>query len=697
MNTHRRTVASLAAACALPGAAQAQTQLEAVTVTGARAPKALSDLSSSVSVVGQAELREQLESSTNILGALDVLVPGLTASQREFRSGCSTNIRGRPAQFLINGVPTNDNLRRSTCGSLYGVSPFAIERIEVLRGSTALYGAGAPGGVINFITRQARSDKLEIDAVAQWSLNPHARDDSDEANVYLGAGRQLGEWDFHVGGAFQRYGVRRNPEGGIVPGTEFSARSLDANLGGRVGPGTLRFTGTYHRSDPIRTWATDFTQVAGQRFADQVLVVNPPNPFEHQAHTEQRVLALSYDLPQVLGHALSLSLFNHDERLVQRNAEFFAGEVFYFDSDAENQRLGVRTTATRTTTLGAGQLELTYGLDWLRQRYYRPQVDPAAGGAVIGFVSPEVVLRSTALFVQPQYRVGPWLFNAGVRHERFQGRVGSKGYAPSIPNASVPGDVPDFSLTLYNVGAVYDLSKDLQLFGGFSQGAEISEFGRAARNTDDPSLINLEAATSDQVELGLRGRAGPVDFSASVFHSTSDKAADLQADPSCAGQPLCPLIPLRRAQKLHGLELTADWRVDARWRLGTLLTWQKGRYTEPGASPVPFGTDTISPPRATVYAEFRPVAAWKTRLQATYFGETDAFDEAQQAQGLRNTDSVLLVDLSTGYELGQGRLSLGVSNLFNRKYVNVTNQSSGDFFYYLSEGRRATLTYQARF
>lgn len=101
--------------------------------------------------------------------------------------------------------------------------------------------------------------------------------------------------------------------------------------------------------------------------------------------------------------------------------------------------------------------------------------------------------------------------------------------------------------------------------------------------------------------------------------------------------------------------------------------------------------------QARLYAEFQPLAAWKSRLQATCFGETDEFDEAQQPRGLRNTGNVFLVDFTTGHDLGPGRISLRISKLFNRKYANATNQASGDTVYYLSEGRRATLTYQARF
>jgi iron complex outermembrane receptor protein len=618
-------------------------------------------------------------------------------SQGEFRSGCRTNIRGRAAQFLINGVPTNDNLRRSNCGSLFGLSPHAIERIEVVRGSTALYGAGAPGGVINLSTRQAHSDKLEGDVVAQWSFNPHERSDSDEYNLYGGIGQAFEQWDYYVGAAYNEYGVRRNPDDGVVPGTTFSDFSGHAAIGRRLGEGELRFTALYHEEDPEDTYATDFTQVSGVKFADLVLIPTPRNPFESQAKTEQTVLTLGYSGAEVLGHEVELSIYYHDERLIQRAADFFAGEVFYFDSDASNERLGLRSALKRELTFRSASLDVTYGIDLLEQSYYRPQVDPATG-AVIGYVSPEVTLDQYAAFVQPHWRSGRWQITGGVRYERFSGEVGRRGFDPAIPDVATPGETPDFDLALFNVGLIYDLTDSLQAYGGFSQGAEISEFGRAARGAIDPRLINLDADASNQFELGLRGRMSPtVSLEAAVFYSDSDKAADLQADPTCAGEPLCPLIPLRLAREIYGAEASIDWRASHMAAFGAILTYQKGESREPGAPAIAFGTDVISPPRATIYAELTPVSDWGNRIQITHFGSTSEYNAAQRALGFMNTDSYTLVDLTSSYRFGPGRLALGVSNLFNEEYVNVTNQASGDFFYYLSEGRRATLSYTMRF
>ncbi|HKY19640.1 MAG TPA: TonB-dependent receptor [Vicinamibacterales bacterium] len=680
------------------GSAASEPTLETITITASRTPASVSDLTTSLSQIEEDDLQTQLGMSTQVLQTLDVLVPGLTVSQGEFRSGCRTNIRGRPAQFLINGVPTNDNLRRSQCDSLFSLSPFAIERIEVLRGATALFGAGAPGGAINLQTRQARSQKLEIDAVAQYSINPHERSKTGETNAYLGAGQKFGAWDYYLGGGFQDYGVRRNPEDGIIQGDTFQSYSLNGSLGWNFGSaGALRLTGLYFIDDPDDVYGTDFTQISGERLASSAFIARPPNPFADDAETEQTVLLLSYDVQNVLGHSLNVSTYWHDEQLIQRAADFFEGDVFYFNSDAENQRLGLRTTLNRHFTMGGAEADIAYGVDLLRQRYYRPEVDPADGDAVIGFISPEVILKSYALFLQPKLRHGAWLLTGGVRHEEFRGKVGSDGFDSDTPNAATPGDIPDFDLTLYNIGLVYDLRRDLQIYGGFSQGAEIAEFGRAARGALDPDLINLNAAKSDQYELGLRGRQGPVEFSGTVFYSESDKAANLQEDASCEGEPICPLIPQSLEQELYGLELTADWTVTRSLKLGGIATYQEGKFKAPGERSVPFDTSTISPPRSTVYAAFEPLPSWHNRIQVSYYGKTHFFDSEEEASGLRESTTVFLVDVSTGYPVGPGELTLGIANLFDRKYVNVTNAASGDFFYYLSEGTRATLGYVVRF
>jgi iron complex outermembrane receptor protein len=123
------------------------------------------------------------------------------------------------------------------------------------------------------------------------------------------------------------------------------------------------------------------------------------------------------------------------------------------------------------------------------------------------------------------------------------------------------------------------------------------------------------------------------------------------------------------------------------------VTVQEGEFEFPNQDPIPLGSDVVSPLRLTGYVDVEPLTGWRSRLQATYTAASDVYDTAQEAEGFRDSEELFLADLTTTYPVGPGRLGLGVANLFNRRYVNVANSVRGDFFYYLSEGRRATLSY----
>ncbi|MFC3217204.1 TonB-dependent receptor plug domain-containing protein [Comamonas sp. JC664] len=60
-------------------------------------------------------------------------------------------LRGRNVLVLVDGIPLNTN--RDTARNLVNVEMSRIERVEVLRGSNAIYGSGATGGVISVTTR----------------------------------------------------------------------------------------------------------------------------------------------------------------------------------------------------------------------------------------------------------------------------------------------------------------------------------------------------------------------------------------------------------------------------------------------------------------------------------------------------------------------------------------------------------------
>ncbi len=111
-------------------------------------------------VIDQQQIREQLWLSSDPADLLAKYVPGFSVSNQNI-SGASETLRGRSVLVLVDGVPRNTPLRDvSRIISLIDLN--SIERIEVVNGPSSIYGAGATGGIVNFITKEAGDDPLQM-------------------------------------------------------------------------------------------------------------------------------------------------------------------------------------------------------------------------------------------------------------------------------------------------------------------------------------------------------------------------------------------------------------------------------------------------------------------------------------------------------------------------------------------------------
>ena len=79
-------------------------------------------------------------------------VPGLSDSSRTITDYGQT-LRGRNALILVDGVPMNPHATHHA--DFQQLTPESIANIEVIRGSNAIYGGGAAGGIISITTKAA--------------------------------------------------------------------------------------------------------------------------------------------------------------------------------------------------------------------------------------------------------------------------------------------------------------------------------------------------------------------------------------------------------------------------------------------------------------------------------------------------------------------------------------------------------------
>ena len=144
-----------------------EARLADVVVTAYRVPTLQEEAADSITVVTRDEITRNAPAT-----GVDLFrqVPGLQIDALGGPGGLSQPyIRGSDPNHvlvLIDGVRVNDPTNSRGGGfDLSGLDPNQIERIEVLRGAaSSIYGADAMGGVINIVTRHARSNEWHGEA-----------------------------------------------------------------------------------------------------------------------------------------------------------------------------------------------------------------------------------------------------------------------------------------------------------------------------------------------------------------------------------------------------------------------------------------------------------------------------------------------------------------------------------------------------
>ncbi len=216
--------------------AEAEEPIDLV-ITATRTAENPEEVPRSVTVVTRDQIEEQTSLSRNLGDILGQLVPGLappTQSLSEF----GQSLRGRNPLVLIDGVPQSSN--RNAFRNIETIDPDVVERIEVLRGPTAIYGDGATGGIINIITRSGAEEpnRFTVDGGLTGSLSHF--DDSLGGNIQLLRTGQSGKFDYILSGSFEKVGGLFDAEGDRIPPDLLSSQGSLAdtntiNLFGKIG------------------------------------------------------------------------------------------------------------------------------------------------------------------------------------------------------------------------------------------------------------------------------------------------------------------------------------------------------------------------------------------------------------------------------------------------------------------------------
>jgi len=693
-----------------------QTQVMApIEVAGSRTASNLVNPVQQTIVLERDALQELRTGSGTLATILSKTVPGMADSSRTITDYGQT-LRGRGVLVLVDGIPLNTN--RDSSRNLANIDPATIERVEVLRGSSSIYGAGATGGIVSITTRPAGGEPVAETTITAVSPLTRLRADGLGGQLQQHFAGSKGMVDYaldlgarHNGASYDAHGRRIAPEPSQGDLFDSNIYSLGGKLGLRIDDKQrLQLSANYYNADQDSDYTSDPSvgrlpagsaralPMSGLQLADQNQIRNT-------------LVNLEYQHLDLLGSKMTAQMYYRDyfTRFTPFDARAVVTRGNNIDQITQNTKVfGSRLTVD--TPLGE-QSRLMWGADFNHERSDMPLdiFDPAAydrsGGRVFNRMDgltymPELTTRSTGLFAQLEHRFNEqWSVQGGARYEYASARFGD--FVPlsqlRVPApATVQGGTVNYDAFLFNFGVAYAPVRGQELYANFSQGFQLPDIGvqmRNARPGFDIGSSDLQPVKTNNYELGWRGGVGNTSASLALFYTTS-KLGDVQSFNN-------GLILTRTEERIHGIEGTVDYATDDEtWATGGTFTWMKGRERPAGRSWQDMTGYRIPPLKLTAYLQYRPNERWSNRIQANYFGGKDYRLNGVESFGRRDVSSYFTVDLMSRYQPNQNdTFILGIENLFNRDYYPLYSQlmrSNTNTSRLPAAGTVLTLTYQHR-
>jgi iron complex outermembrane receptor protein len=700
-----RTFASILLACsAMAGVAHAapSADLEEVVVTAARTKLPASALPLTVDVIDKGALDQQVAISGSVVDAVSALTPSFSPTRQKL-SGAGETLRGRSPLYAINGIPQSTPLRDGARDG-FTIDPFFVDRVEVIFGSNALQGIGGTGGIVNQVTVGAPAkDGFSGRTLLQATTDSGFHGDG---TGYKAAG--LGSWkrgrfDATLGGAYELRGVYYDGAGrrvGFDPAQGETQDSESWSAFGRLGyqvrdSGRLDLLVNLFRI----SGDGDYVSLQGNRTtgvpAIAIRGAQPGVPARGRTETA----SLTYLDDDVAGGNLTAQLFYN------RTRDLFGGDssatfqdvriaplgTLLDQSENRSKKKGAKLSYERAVP-GFEDLTLTAGLDVLYDtteqalvRTHRVWVPPTD-------------FRSIAPFAQANLALfdGKLRLAGGVRNENVRIKIDDFTTLAFYGSRVVSGGAPKFSDTLLNAGVIVEPIQGVRAYASYAEGYTVADVGRITRSiavngVDLDTYLDISPAISNNREVGLEVKRGPIDASAAYFWSTSTK-----------GQLLVLVGTVFEVQRqrveIEGLELNVTARTPVPGvSVQAGYAHLKGRADSNGDGRVDIDLDgaNISPDRITAAINYAggPLTA---RLQVAGYMSRN-FDGSDPRNAF---EGYTLVDANVRYQTKFGGISLSVQNLFDEFYIDYntdTQQPTNSARFFSGRGRTFTLGWDSQF
>lgn len=668
-------------------------EMAQMEITASRTSSSLVSATRQSTVLEHEQLQELRQGSESLATVLAKAIPGMSDSSRTITEYGQT-LRGRSMLVMVDGVPLNTN--RDSSRNLANIDPALIERVEVIRGSSAIYGSGATGGIISITTRPAGGENRAETSLSATS--PLTRLGSDglggQFQQYFAGSQGAVDYAFdfgtrHIGASYDAHGGRIAPE--PSQGDLFDSNIY--NIGGKLGlhideNQRIQLAVSHYDARQDSDYATDPSVAklpAGSVPANAIKGLD----LDEQNRIRNTLVNLEYENLDILGSRLSAQMYYRDyfTRFTPFDARAVATRGGNVDQIMQNSEVFGSRLTLRTPLGESGSTELVWGGDYNQERsdmpldVFDPAVYDASGGLVFDKTGkltymPPLRTRSAGAFAQLQHRFDEhWSVDGGLRYEystaEFDDFVPLSESTAASPVAVKGGEV-HYDALLSNLGIVYSPVLGQEIYASFSQGFQLPDVGiqlRNARRGFDIGASNLEPVKTNNYELGWRGELGSNTLGTLALFYTTSKLGDVQSFNN-------GLILTRTKERIYGAEASADWLSDdAVWGAGGSATWMRGREKPDGKGWQDMTGYRVPPLKLTAYVQYKPTLEWSNRLQATFFDAKDYRLDGVDSFGRHQVSSYTTVDLVSQYHISaDDKVSVGIQNLFNRDYYPLYSQ-----------------------
>ena len=706
-----------------------------IVVTAARTNLPANALPLTIDVVGKDELDQQVAISGSVTDAVANLTPSFSPTRQKL-SGAGETLRGRSPLYAINGIPQSTPLRDGSRDG-FTIDGFFVDRVELIFGSNALQGIGGTGGIVNQVTVGAPTqDGISGRVLVQGSADNGFHGDGLGGKLGALVQYKAGDFDATVGAVYERRGVYYDGEGrrlGLNLTQGETQDSQTTNFFARLG---YQVTDT-GRLDLIASRFEmkgdgDFVAVRGNRAIGLPTSATRGTPPGVPAANRTESVALTYTDSDVFGGNLTTQVF------FNRSKDTFGGETrdasgkyiasfqdptlapigdLFDQSQNRSRKLGAKFSYERTVF---DALTGTIGFDALWDTTQQRLI------ATNRVWVPPAEFRSLAPFAQLNLKLldGKLRLAGGARWENVRITIddfhtlaqttATRKSNPFYGGVDVAGGNPGFDDLLLNGGVIVEPWDGIRAYASYAEGFTVPDVGRITRsinefNVDIDTFVGVEPIISNNREIGVEVKRGPLDASVTYFWSSSDK-----------GQLLVPgternfdvqrqrieiegiEVNLRTETPIEGLKVGVGYaHIKGRFDSDAARTGPDGRSLADGIVDTDLDGVNISPDRVNLSATYNqgPISA----IVQTQFFLSRSF-EANSDKLRPNQDNNFggynITDASVRYQTGFGGLTLSAQNLFDKFYIDYSSDTrlpSDDFAFFAGRGRTFTLGWDYRF